>query len=153
MKKTWIVLANAARARILSRDPGGGGLVEMADLIHPQSREKIDALTSDRQGHAQKAHGDPGHAGAAFQPRMDPRHKEHGVFAAEVARYLEDAVVQGRCPELVLIASDPFLGKLKSHLGDAAGRVVGAAISHDLTSFAGPDLVRRVTEAMEHARH
>jgi len=153
MKDTWIVLANASRARILEREPEGGRLDELADLVHPQSREKGSELTSDRDGHAQKAHGDRGGLRTSFQPRTEPRQKEHAVFALEVSRYLEEAVTQGRCAGLVLIASDPFLGELRSHLGDAAKRVLGATIARDLTSFAGQDLARRVTEALEHARH
>jgi len=152
MKKTWIVLANASRARILNREAEGGRLDELADLVHLQSREKGMDLTSDREGHAQKAHGDPGHAGTAFQQHTDPRQKEHAVFALEVSRYLEDAVAQGRCTGLVLIASDPFLGELKSHLGNAAARVVSATIARDLTTFAGADLVHRVTEALQQLR-
>ena len=65
---------------------------------------------------------------------------------------MEDAVVQGRCPGLVLIASDPFLGELKLHLGAAAKRVTSAALARDLTTYAGPDLVRRVTEALDQSR-
>ena len=65
----------------------------------------------------------------------------------------EDAVTQGRCPGLVLIASDPFLGVLKSHPGNAAMRVLSATIPRDLTSFGGHDLARRVTEALDHVRH
>jgi protein required for attachment to host cells len=153
MKTTWIVLANATRARILDREPGAGHLEELADLLHSQSRAKVEQLVSDREGHAQKAHGDLGHAGTAFQPHTEPRRKEHAVFAAEVSRYLEDAVVQGRCPGLVLIASDPFLGELQGHLGAATARVVSGHVSRDLTSFSGTDLVHRVTEAVQHAHH
>jgi protein required for attachment to host cells len=152
MNKTWIVLANASRARVLAREAKDGRLEELADLVHPQSREKVGALTADREGHAQKAHGDPGHAGTAFQPHTDPRQKEHATFAVEVARYLEDAAVQGRCPGLVLIASDPFLGVLKSHLGDAAKPLVQATLPRDLTTYAGPELARRVTEALDASR-
>jgi protein required for attachment to host cells len=152
MKKTWIVLANASRARIFDRDAVGGKLEELTDLVHLQSREKGSDLTTDRPGHAQKAHGDPGHAGTAFQAHSDPRQKEHAAFAAQVSHSLEDAVTQGRCPGLVLIASDPFLGELKSHLGDAATRVLSATIPRDLSSFAGADLERRVSEALEQLR-
>ena len=152
MKKTWIVLANAARARILERDANGGRLLELADLVHPQSREKVSELTSDQEGHAQKSHGAPGGAGTAFQPRTTPHEKEHAVFARELAHNLEQAVVQGRCPALVLIASDPFLGELKSHLGHAAAKVVSATLARDLTSFAGQQLEHRVTEALDQLR-
>lgn len=151
MKTTWIVLANSSRARIMERE-AGGRLEEVADLVHAQSREKASELTSDREGHAQKAHGDPGHAGTEFQPHTDPRQKEHAIFAAEVARYLADAVTQGRCAGLVLIASDPFLGTLKEHLGHAVTRVLGAAIPRDLSTFSGAELTRRVTEALDHAK-
>lgn len=151
MKKTWFVLANASRARVLEREAGGGHLVELADFAHPQSREKTGELVSDREGHAQKAHGDPGHAGTAFQPHTTPREKERAAFAIEVSRYLDAAVVARRCTDLVLIASDPFLGELKSHLGYDAAGVVRTTVARDLSSFGGADLVRRLSEALGRA--
>jgi protein required for attachment to host cells len=148
VKETWIVLANAARARVLHRE-AGGRLEELVDLSHPRSREKGSELASDREGHAQKAHGDRGHAGTAFEPHTGPRRKEHEVFAVEIAHYLEDALRQRRCPGVVLIASDPFLGELKSHLNESVKRVVSATIAHDLTRYAGAELERRVSEALD----
>jgi protein required for attachment to host cells len=153
MKKTWVVLANAGRARIFERESEDGALVELLDLVHPQSREKAGELASDREGHAQKAHGDPGHAGTAFQPHTTLREKEHAAFAVEVSRHLEVAATQGRCGDVALIASDPFLGELKSHLGDATKRVLSAAIPRDLTIFSGTDLAHRITEALVQVRY
>jgi protein required for attachment to host cells len=153
MKNTWVVLANAARARIFERETESGTLVEMLDLIHPQSREKTAELTSDREGHAQKAHGDPGRSGTAFQPHTTPRQKEHAAFAVEVSRHLEVAATQGRCGDVALIASDPFLGELKSHLGNATRRVLSATVPRDFTTYAGTDLAHRVTEALVHLRY
>jgi protein required for attachment to host cells len=152
VKNHWIVLANAARARILDREHDASPLQELADLVHPQSREKLRDLASDREGHAEKAHGDASHAGTAFQPRTEPHRKEHAIFASELSHYLEDAIAQGRCQALVLIASDPFLGELKAHLGPAAARIVSAAIPLDLTSYAGADLARRISDAISAAR-
>jgi len=153
MKTTWIVLANAARARIFEREVQSGRMVELLDLVHPQSREKTVELTSDREGHAQKAHGDPGHAGTAFQPHTTPQQKEHAAFAVEISRHLEVAATQGRCGDVALIASDPFLGELKAHLGDATRRVLSATVPRDFTTFTGPDLAHRVTEALVHLRY
>lgn len=152
MKKTWIVLANASRARILEREVTEGPLAEVADLVHPQSRQKGSALTADREGHAQKAHGDRGHASTAFQPVTDPRQKEHAVFASEVATYLDEAVTTGLCQVVVLIASDPFLGEVKRHLSDAVRHALRASIPLDLTSFVEPDLSHRVVYALDQAR-
>ncbi len=153
MNNSWIVLANAARARIFERDPQGHRLDEVADLVHSQSREHGRDLETDRPGHAQKAHGDAGHAGTAFEPHTDARRREHVAFALEVSHYLEQAVAQGRCAEIALIVSDPFLGELKSHLGTASRRVVHAIVPRDLTSFAGADLTYRVNEALGQVRH
>ena len=153
MKKTWIVLANAARARVFEREVDSGRMVELLDLVHPQSRLKAEALTSDQEGHAQKAHGDPGHAGTVFEPHTTPHRKEQAAFAVEISRHLEVAATQGRCADVALIASDPFLGELKAHLGHATRRVLSATVPRDFTAYAGPDLAHRVTEALVHLRY
>lgn len=153
MKSTWIVLANSGRARIFERSSDNGQLVEMLDLVHPRSRATAAALTTDREGYAQKAHGDAGHAGTAFEPHTTPHQKEQASFAAEVARHLEVAATQGRCVDLALFASDPFLGALKVHLGSAGKRVLSATIPRDFTTFSGPELAHRVTEALVHLRY
>lgn len=148
MEKSWIVLANSARARILERDPTDGALAELTDFIHPQSRQKTGELTSDRPGHAQKAHGDPGHASTGFEPRTDLHRKELAEFARQVAHHLDDAVTMHRCTSLVVIASNPFLGELRSHLGPIAQKALALTVPIDLTSVATPDLARRVSEVL-----
>jgi len=153
MKKTWIVLANSARARVFEREVESGHMVEVLDLVHPQSREKAVDLTSDQEGHAQKAHGDPGRSGTAFVPHTTPHRKELAAFAAEISRHLEVAATEGRFGDVALIASDPFLGELKAHLGSASQRALSATVAHDFTRFAGADLDRRVTAALAHLRY
>lgn len=148
MENSWIVLANAARARIFERDPTDGKLAELTDFVHPGSRQKASELASDRPGHAQKAHGDPGQASTAFTPRTDLRRREHEEFARQLAQYLDGAVAQRRCTSLVLIASNPFLGELKTHLGTATQKVLALAAPMDLTSVATPELERRVSEVL-----
>ena len=148
MKKSWIVLANSARARVFERETESGRLLELMDLVHPQSREKAAELTSDQEGHAQKAHGDPGRKGTSFQPHATPHRKEMAAFSMEISRHLEAAANDGRFGELALIASDPFLGELKHHLGNVTRHALGAAIPHDFTAFGGADLQHRVTEAL-----
>lgn len=153
MNSTWIVLANAARARIFIRDPGSGHLKELTDLIHPGSREHGRDMDTDRPGHAQKSHGDAGHAGTAFEPRSNAQQREHAAFALELSRYLEEAAIAQRCGEIVLIASDPFLGEVKSRLGAGSRRMLRDSVPLDLTSFAGKELENRVSGAMGQAHH
>lgn len=147
MQTEWIVLANTARARICERD-AAGGLTELADLVHPESRQKGSELNADRGGHAQKGHGGDDHHGTSLDSRVDPRRKAQQAFAREVAAYLEAAVKDGRCASWVLMASDPFLGELKAELGQGAQRALRRAVGHDYSALTGRELAQRVREVL-----
>lgn len=147
--KNWIVVANAARARVLEEpDPTKAGarrrvpFVDVADLVHPQSRQKGSELGGDRSGHVEGSA--PGLAGAAYMPRTDPREREHDRFAREVARMLDHGVAEGRCAGLILVATNPFLGRLKHHLGEQAQKLILRTVSADYTTLDGPALIERL---------
>ena len=146
--KNWLVVANAARARILEEgDPRPGkrrAYVHVADLVHPQSRQKGVALGRDRGGHAEGA--SPGLAGAAYMPRTDPREREHDRFAQEVAHMLDKAIATQRCAGLVLVASSPFLGQLKAHLGTQARKAILRTLDADYTALDENTLAERLAE-------
>ncbi len=144
--KNWLVVANAARARVLEdRDEPDGPthlFDHVADLVHPQSRQKGVALGDDRGGHAEG--GSPGPAGNTYAPRTDPRQRERDRFAREVARLLDSAVASQRCAGLILVASNPFLGQLKSHLGTQAIRAVLRTVDADYTQLGEAELAARL---------
>lgn len=142
----WVVVANAARARIFERDDENQALREMADHVHTPSRQKAAELETDRPGKAHK-----GEASTAFAPHTDPREREHQRFAHELAQVLEEAALAHRMPGLVLLASNPFLGELKAELGDATRRLLKHSAPVDLTSYQHAELEARVTRAIGHA--
>jgi protein required for attachment to host cells len=140
----WVVVCNAARARSFERDGDNGAMREIDAFVHPGSRLKGQELgTTDRGGLVHK-----GTASTQFAPPTDPREKEHALFARELSEMLEQAALAHRYTKLVLIASKPFLGELKAHLGTASGRALGAAIALDLTAYSGRELEQRVTQAV-----
>lgn len=139
----WVVVANAARARIFERDDENQALREIADRVHAPSRQKASELETDRPGKARK-----GDASTAFAPHTDPREREHQRFAHEVAQLLEEAALAQRMPGLVLLASNPFLGELKAELGDAARRLLKHSAPIDLTTYQHAELEARVTRAI-----
>src|SRR5574337_408257 len=51
--KNWLVVANAARARVFEDAAEGEALHTVADLVHTQSRQKGTDLASDRPGHVE----------------------------------------------------------------------------------------------------
>lgn len=140
--KNWLVVANASRARVLEESDKPGSYVHVADLVHPQSRQKGVDLASDRPGHAHAEGG--GLAGTSFAPHTDPREREHDRFAREVAQRLDAGIAAHQCAGLVLVASSPFLGHLKAHLGEQARKAVVRTLDADYTALDERELAVRL---------
>ena len=140
--KNWLVVANASRARVLEESDKPGSYVHVADLVHPQSRQKSVDLASDRPGHAHAEGG--GLAGTSFAPHTDPREREHDRFAREVAQRLDAGIAAHHCAGLVLVASSPFLGHLKAHLGEQARKAVVRTLDADYTALDERELAVRL---------
>ncbi|MBL8324955.1 MAG: host attachment protein [Rubrivivax sp.] len=139
----WVLLANAARARLFERDHDNGALRELESFVHPDSRLKASATEHDRAG--QGAHG----AGRAhFEPPTSPREREQQHFAEQLAHLLDDAARGDHMPGFALIASSPFLGRLRSTLGTAAAARLTFHADRDLTAFVGRELELRVSELL-----
>lgn len=134
METTWIVLANASRARIFE-SVDGRAATEVLTLVHPGSRLKATELSGHPLGHAEKHIGSSGHGSVVFSPRTDPHDKETHAFAQELARQLHEAVSGGRCQALLLAASSAFLGELRAALSDVTRGVVRASDDVDLTEL------------------
>lgn len=146
MKTNWVVVANAARARVLAQTDQPAAFDTVADLVHPESRqsgvELAEAHGGSRPGRVEGIGHGPGSAN--YQPHTDPRDREHDKFAREVAAVLNHGVAEGRCAGLVLVASDPFLGLLKSHLGVQAGKLLLRSVPSDYTLLTDLELARRL---------
>lgn len=144
--RNWVVVANAARARVLSTTGDPAVFETVADLVHPESRQTAVAMAEahggSRPGHVEGT----GHGlgSASYQPRTDPREREHDKFAHELAALLNQGVADGRCGGLVLVASDPFLGRLKAHLGTQAAKAVLRMVPSDCTLLSELALARRL---------
>lgn len=139
--KKWVVVANSARARVLEMAPVGMPCVHVADMVHPESRLKGHELSRDRAG---QVAGGQGLGSGEFSPRTDPREREQDQFAGEVAALLDAGVAEGRCGGLVLVASNPFLGLLKSRLGEQAGKRVQSTLPHDYTALSDAELLEHL---------
>ena len=142
MKRNWLVICNAARARVLEEGDRPGRYEHVADLVHPQSRMKGVHLGDDRPGHVEGT----GHGlgSTSYEPRTSLREREHDRFAREVAHAVNDGVAQGRCAGITLVASDPFLGHVKSHLDAQAGKQLLRTVASDFTTLSDDEVLRRL---------
>jgi protein required for attachment to host cells len=142
MKRNWLVIANASRARVLEESDTLGQYRHVADLVHPESRQKGTDLGTDRPGHVMGA----GHGlgGTSYELRTDPKEREHDRFAREVASAVNDGVADGRCAGITLVASDPFLGHLKAHLNNGARRLLLRSVAADYTTLPDAEALQRL---------
>ena len=149
MEKTWILVANARRARCFERQASGLSLTELADFVHPSPSLVGEAGGGDLTGAAGKGHGRTGHAGTQFEPRTEAHAKERGSFARQLADYLNRGVAEQRCHGLMLIASSAMLGQLRPHLNSATDKMLRRSVASDLTRYQGPELKQRISHALQ----
>lgn len=148
MKKTYLLIADAHRARCFERQDADHALVELADFVSARMRLANAPPTSDVSGDAGKGHGRTGHAGTQFEPHTEAPDKERTQFAQQLASYLNTAVAEQRCNALALIATSPLLGELKPLLSKAAAQSLQRTVVKDLTHYMGPELLERVNHAL-----
>jgi protein required for attachment to host cells len=146
MKPDWILIANATRARLLQMERNER-VTELETFDHPQSRSKISDLVDDRAGHEST---DRSYGGTSYQPRTDPKQKEHQRFAREIAEFLERQAHSGSYRSLAVFASSPFLGELKAELGAATTKLLSGTHDLDLTSVGPAELGRRIAREVAH---
>ncbi len=140
--QNWLVVANAARARVFEDAAKGKALRPVADLVHTPSRQRGAELGFDRAGRVDGQ--GQSMSGSAYAPRTGAREREHDRFAREVAALLDRGIADGSCAALVLVASNPFLGQLKSHLGAQAAKAVLRTVASDYTTLPEDEIARRV---------
>jgi protein required for attachment to host cells len=149
MKADWILIANAAHARLIAREPGSP-MVVLKSFEHAASRSKVGDLADDQAG---REKSDSSYGGAALPPRLDAKTKEQLHFARELADYLEPHAQQHAFHRLAVYASSPFLGELKDALRDGTRRLLDGSHDLDLTSFGLSEIERRIGQESPRAAH
>jgi protein required for attachment to host cells len=148
MDATWIVSANAGRARFFAQARPVDNLEEINDMVSPSAREREGEIETDRMGNrsaSKSAHnvGQPT-TPSGYQPHQTPAQHEAELFAREVAKFLSQAHNEGRFGKLCLVASPEFLGVLRKHIGPALGSAVNLEINKDFTSASPAELRERI---------
>jgi protein required for attachment to host cells len=128
--RTWILIADGARARILENDGPGRGLqpVQGGDFRgeHAPTRD----IVSDRPGREFQSMGA---ARSAIESHSDPHRELKRRFAERLADVLSRGLEQKAYERLVVVAAPVTLGDLRAALpGGVQAKVVGE-LAKDLT--------------------
>ncbi len=132
--RTWIVVADGARARFFTASEDGGRLVpaRAADMVAPLSRRPARDLKSDKPGRSYSSSRNG--VRHAFEPPHDYHKIEKHRFAASLAEVLSEASESRAFDQLVLVAPHRSLGELRSLLSDRVKRQISQEIAKDLTN-------------------
>ncbi len=135
---TWIVVADAGRARILSpADNDSVILDERGHLDNNEARLEDHEALADRSGHVSQG---PGGIGHTFESRIS--HAEHvaETFAKTLCSRLDKARTSGELTKIYLLAAPHFLGLMRKNLGKDTHRLVADEFATDLTQHSAADI-------------
>ena len=128
--KSWIVIADGARARILENTGPGQGLTPLpAEEMHHSHKPSRD-INADRPGRSHDRMGPQRHS---MEPPTDAHREEKRRFAEELAELLNTAARLNSYDRLVLVAPAKTLGDLRQALGKEAAARVDGELAKDLT--------------------
>lgn len=139
---TYIVVADAARARIFTRD--FLHLKEKESLVHAEGRLHEGDLITDSAGadvHESMSSSSRSSAegGAALK-------HENELFAKEVAQCLYNARVNNSMEKLIIVAPPKFLGLLREKLDAPTQKRVLHTLSKDLSKASLNDIQEAVSD-------
>ncbi|HYM32204.1 MAG TPA: host attachment family protein [Candidatus Cybelea sp.] len=148
-KRTWIVVADGARARFFRENDERTGLVPAlaSDMVGEEVHGRSADLKSDHPGRAFASAG--GGTRHSYEPKHDYHKFEKHKFAAEVARMLEQACVAGQFDSLVLVAPRRSLGELRTLLTKKVQEKVAEELPKDLTKRSAATVWKHVLPSLK----
>lgn len=121
MEQTWLVVADAARARIFEIEGGQRHLKEVHDLNHPESQSYAHELRTGGEGAVMDS------AGSGMRqpdPQTTTREKHSSHFAKELSQFLQKKRDDDAFTRLILVAEPKFMGRLRDHLDQRTVQLV-----------------------------
>ena len=143
--KTWVVLADGARARILANEGPGTGLTEIEEWSSAEARKPTRDLGTERPG---RVHESATFGGHAMTPKADWHDAAETEFARNLAHYLKSNVDTGAFDQIVLVAPPRALGVLRQEIDAATANRVKSEINKDLTRIPLADLGSHLDEVI-----
>ena len=141
--RTWIVVADGAKARILLYTARLKGVQQIPDGEFHASHLPTHELVTDRQP---RIHESVGAARHAVEPRIDPHKQREEQFLARLAAHLEGAGQRGEFEHLVVVAPATALGDLRKEFGPLLQKRLIAEIVHDYTHQSNDYVYQHIKE-------
>lgn len=138
---TYIVVADAARARVFTRD--ALKLVELDSLVHAANRLHEGDLVTDRGA---DVHESMSTSSRSSGGESTARTHEETIFAKEVAERIYRARVDNTMEKLILVAPPRFLGQLRDKLDGPTTKLVIHSLAKDLSKASLEEIQEAVSD-------
>ncbi len=134
---TWILVADAGRARVVQHDGPGRGLQAVPRLAAQQTVPANQDEAADRQGRSFARQG-PGRS--AMERPSEPARLAKKAFAKDLAAMLTRELDKGSYDRLIVVAPPTNLGDLRAAVSDRVRATISHEIDKDLTHVPVRDL-------------
>jgi len=143
--RTWILIADGARARILHNDGPGKGLHALAGGVFRGEHASTHAIMSDRTG---RTFSSTGPRRAAIEAHSDPHRELKRSFAHQLADALADGWRKRAYDRLIIVAAPSTLGDLRAALSREVRAKVTAEVAKDLTKTPDAAVVEHLKDVL-----
>ena len=130
--KTWILVADGARARVLENDGPGHGLSAVEGFVFHFDHAATHDIVTDRAGRSFSSNGD---GRSAMETHSDPHRELKKKFAHTLADSLDHALEQKAFKRLVIVAAPVALGDLRAAISDRVRATLIGELAQDLTKI------------------
>jgi len=141
--RTWVLIADGARARILENDGPGRGLHAVPDTNLAAEHGATHDLVDDREG---RTFSSINRSRSAIDARKDPHRALKSEFARTLADRLAHAAAAHAYDRVVLVAPPAMLGDLRHALSDEVKAKVVGELAQDLTKTADAEVAAHLGE-------
>lgn len=136
MSNTWVLVADSSCAKIFKSDSDTDTLIEVADMLHSESRMHEQKVTSDLPG----SNAGEGGSRHGFESQTGIKEHEAVNFAREIDTELETGRNNGQFNQLVVAASPAFLGVLRQNISSNNAKLITHEINKDLVKFSATEI-------------
>lgn len=140
-KDTWILVANGSLAKIFKIEKNSI-LTEVAEIQHPESRQKEIDLVSSKPGRTFGSMG-TGVRHAYERPHTQKNTELH-IFAKSLSDYLEAARTKGDFAKLYISANPQFLGILRQTLSSNTHQLIAGEVDKDMTHLTSAEILAHI---------
>jgi protein required for attachment to host cells len=135
MTTTWIVSADAGRARIFAESDPKQPYIEIEDMVSANARLRDIDINTDRIGATSAGQSIHNTGGATpnkqYQPAQTPEQHDAEFFAKDICAFLLKGWQEQRFQKLELVAEPKFLGVLRGQLDNQLKPLVDLELNKD----------------------